>query len=323
MSLRQLYFIINSTILILSTLNANSQVYPIKTIRMLVPLSAGGPTDTLARLIAHPLSEKLGQTIVIDNRPGAAGNIASEMVAKAPPDGYTLFMAGAGSLAINVSLFKTLPYHPIRDFSPITLISSAPFVVTVHPTLPVSSLQSLVALAKKKPGQLSYGAVTGNAAHLATELFNSVSGIKVTHIPYKGAAPATMDLISGQIQISFASTYGALQYMRVNKLKALAVTSATRLSQLPQLPTVDESGYPNYEATTWIGLVAPVKTPREIIERLNKEIASIIKQPINRDRILAADFAPISTTPEEFGTFIKSEIEKWSSVVKASGASAD
>jgi tripartite-type tricarboxylate transporter receptor subunit TctC len=297
--------------------------YPSKPIRLIVPLTAGGPTDILARTIAQPLSESLGQPVVVDNRPGAGGNIGAELVAKAPADGYTLFMGTSGPMSINVSLYSKLPYDPVKDFAPIILAASAPFVVAVNPSLPAKSVKDLIALAKAEPGQLNYGSVPGSASHLATELFKSAAGVDIVHIPYKGAAPATTDLIAGQIQLSFASTPGSMPHVKTGKLKALAVTSPKRLDQLPEVPTVAESGLKGYEASVWYGVVAPAKTPREIIVRLNQEIGKGIQQRTTRERMLASDFQPTSTTPEQFGSFIKSEVDKWGKVVKASGARAD
>ena len=293
--------------------------YPTKQIRVLLPLTAGGPTDILARLIAQPLSATLGQPIVIDNRPGASGNIAAEMAAKSPADGYTLFMAGSGNFAINVGLFRKLPYDPLRDFAPIIVIASAPFIVATHPSVPVKTLGDLIKLAKARPGELNYGAVTGNAAHLATELLKSMANVNIVHIPYKGAAPATTDLIAGHLHLSLSSTPGSMPFVQTGKLRALAVTSAKRITPLPELPTVNESGLKGYEASTWYGIVAPTGTPRQIIERLYTEIDKIIAQPSMRERMLANHYEPISLGPEPFLVYMKSEIDKWAKVIKSSG----
>lgn len=297
-----------------------SAVYPAKPIRLIVPLTAGGPTDSLARIIAVPLGEALGQPLIIDNRPGAGGNIGAEMAAKSPADGYTLFMGTSGPLSINTSLYPKLGYNPIRDFAPVILAASAPFVVAVNPSLPVKSLKELIALAKARPGQLNYGSVPGSASHLSTELFKSMAAVNIQHIPYKGAAPATTDLITGQIQVSLASTPGAVPQVRAGKIKALGVTSARRIGKLPDVPTVAEAALPGYEASVWYGIVAPANTPREIVMRLNQETAKIIAERSHRERMLAGDFEPTSNTPEEFGAFIKSETEKWGKVIKTSGA---
>lgn len=297
--------------------------FPAKPIRVIVPLTAGGPTDMIGRIIASPLSAALNQPVVIDNRPGAAGNIAAEMVAKAPPDGYTLFLAGPGNLAINPSLFSKLPYDPVRDFAPIILMGTAPYVVVVHPSVPAKTLQELIRLARGRPGELDYGAVTGNAAHLATELFRHMAKINIVHIPYKGAAVATTDLLAGQIQLSFASAPGSMPHVQSGKLRALAVTSATRMSTLPNIPTVDESGIKGFEAAVWYGLVAPARTPRSVIDLLNTEIVKIIRNPGHREKLIANNFEPATSTPEQFQAFIKSEIDKWGRAVKLSGATAE
>ena len=297
-----------------------AQAYPSKSIRILLPLAAGGPTDMLARLVAQPLSGAFGQQVIVDNRPGASGNIAAEMAAKAPADGYTLFMAGSGNFAINVSLFSKLPYDPVRDFSPIILMASAPFVVAIHPSLPAKTFGDLVRLAKARPGQLNYGAVTGNAAHLATELLKSQAGINMVHVPYKGAVLATTDLIAGHIQVSLSSTPGSIPFVQTGKLRALAVTSAKRITPLPDLPTVAESGLKGYEASTWYAIVGPAGTPRPIVDRLYSEIEKIISQPGTREKMIANHFEPTIMGPDQFGAYMKSEIDKWSKVVKDSGA---
>ena len=299
-----------------------AQNYPTKPIRMINPLAAGGPTDLLGRMIAQPLSEALGKQIVMDNRPGASGNIAAEIAAKSPADGHTLFIAGSGNFAINVSLFAKIPYDPVRDFAPIGLIATAPYLLVVHPSVAVSSTKEFITLAKAKPRELNYGAVTGNGAHLAMELFKTAAGIEVVHIPYKGANLATNDVVSGLIQATIASTPGVMPQVKAGKLKALAITSAKRVSAQPSLPTVAET-LPGFEATVWYGLAAPAGTPRPIINRLNTELAAVVRNPTHRDRMIAADYEPAVMTPEQFGAFIKSEIAKWGKAVKISGARAE
>lgn len=297
--------------------------YPTKPLRIVVPLSAGGPTDTLARVIGQQLTEKLGQPVIIENRPGAGGNIGAEMVAKAAPDGYTLFMGTSGPLSINQSLYSKLAFDPAKDFSPIVLVASAPFVVAINPSVPAKSVKDLIALAKSKPGELNFGAVSGSAAHLATELFKSMAGIDMVHVAYKGAAPATTDLVAGVLQLSFASTPGVMPFVKAGKLTALAVTSSKRLPQLPDIPTLAESGLAGYEASVWYGIVAPAKTPRAIIVRLNTEINKILQDPDTRQKLLTNDFEPAGSTPEQFETYIKAEATKWGKVIKNSGAKAD
>lgn len=294
--------------------------YPTRPIRLIVPLTAGGPTDILARIIATPLSEPLGQQVIVDNRPGAGGNIGADLAAKSPADGHTLFMGTSGPLAINSSLYPKLPFDPIKDFAPVILAASAPFVVIVHPSVAAANMKELIALAKAKPGALNYGSVSGSASHLSTELFKMLAGVNIAHIPYKGAAQATTDVIAGQIQVSFASTPGSVPVVKSGKARALAVTSAKRIAKLPEVPTVAESALPGYDSSVWYGVVAPAGTHRDIVRRLNREIARIIAEPVYRERMLAGDFEPTTSTPEQFAAFIKSETEKWGKVVKASGA---
>jgi len=306
-----------------SVAQAQQASYPSKTIRLVVPLVAGGPTDILARLIAYPLGEKLGQQVVVDNRAGAGGNIGAEMVAKSAPDGYTLFMGTSGPISINISLYPKIGYDPLRDFAPIILAASAPFAVVVHPSIPASNIRQLIALAKAKPGQLNYGQVPGAAAHLASELFKSMTAIDMVFVPYKGAAPANNDLVAGQIQLSFASTPGAMPLVKAGRMKALAISSAKRIAKLPDLPTIAESGVAGYEASVWYGIVAPAKTPPEIIARIYKESAAILQDRASREEMAANDFEAAALNPEQFGAFIRREIEKWGKVVKATGARAE
>lgn len=296
--------------------------YPTKPIRLIVPLTAGGPTDLAARIIAVPLGEALGQQVIVDNRPGAGGNIGAEIAAKSPADGYTLFMGTSGPLSINSSLYAKLAYNPLKDFAPVIQIASAPFVVIVNPALPVRNVKELIALAKAKPGQLNYGSVPGSASHLSTELFKMMAHVDIVHVPYKGAAPATSDVIAGQIQMSFASTPGAVPMVKAGKVRPLAVTSTKRVAKLPDVPTLAESALPGYEASVWYGVVAPTGTPRQIVQRLNREIAKVLANPVHHERLVAADFEPTTGTPEQFAAFIRNETAKWAKVVKASGARA-
>ncbi len=316
--------LILATVLAVANLSfAQPVAYPTKTVRLVVALAAGGPTDILARLIAQPLGERLGQQVIVDNRPGAGGNIGAEMVAKSSPDGYTLFMGTSGPMSINVSVYPKLGYHPSRDFAPIVLAASAPFVVVVHPALPANNIKQLIALVKSRPGELNYGAVPGNAAHLATELFKSSARLDMVFVPYKGAAPANIDLVSGQIQLSFASTPGAIPFVKTGRLKALAISSAKRMSKYPELATISESGVPGYEANVWYGVVAPAKTPPEIIARLYKESAAALEDRKTLNMMEAGEFVPTLLGPDQFSAFIRSEIEKWSKVVKATGTRPD
>jgi tripartite-type tricarboxylate transporter receptor subunit TctC len=296
--------------------------YPQKPIRIVVPLTAGGPTDMLARIIAQPLSEHLKQPVIVENRPGAGGNIAAEYVANSPADGYTLLMGGSGVFTINISLYKKINYNPVRDFSPIIHVANAPFVIVAHPSVPVKSISELVALAKSQPGQMNYGGVPGNAAHLAAELFKSRAGIDISFIPYKGASPATNDLLAGHVQIGVVSTPNVLPYVKSGKLKALAVTSEKRLPLLPDVPTLAESGLQGYEAATWYGLAAPAKTPPDIVAKLNLEITRILQDKDVIERMKNNDFNPTGSTPEQLARFIQLEIDKWAKVIKSAGVQA-
>ena len=304
-------------------LSEQTSGFPSRALKIVVPLSAGGPTDTLARIIAQPLSRRLGQPVVIENRPGAGGNIGAEVVAKAPADGYTLFLGTSGPLSINISLYGKLNYDPIKDFSPISSIAFAPFVIAANPLLPVHNIPQLIEAARHAPGKLNAGSVTGSAAQLATELFKSAAQIEIAHIPYKGAAPATNDLIAGQIDLSFASTPGVLPQIRAGKLQALAVTSPQRLNQLPEVPTVAESGFPGFEASVWYGLVAPASTPQKIIQRLSIELSAVLKDKSVLEQLTNNYFIPTGSTPEQFANFIKSETGKWDAIVRSKGLKAE
>ena len=302
---------------------AQAQPWPSRPVKIVVPLTAGGPTDVLARIIGQALGERLGQPVVIDNRPGAGGNIGAEFVAKSPPDGYTLFMGTSGPMSINATLFGNLGFDPLKDLTPVIGIASAPFVVSVNPKVPAKTLKEMLDYARKNPGKLNYGAVSGSASHLATALFMSEAGIQMTFIPYKGAAPATTDLLSGQIDVSFLSTPGAVPHIKAGKLRGLAVTSTKRVEQVGDLPTVAESGVPGYESSVWYGLVAPAGTPKEIIARLHREVVAIMQEPAIRQRMQGNDFEPTGLGPEEFAAFIRAESIKWGKVVKALGLKAD
>ena len=295
------------------------QEYPSKSIRIVVPSSPGGGTDILARQIAQKLTERWGQQVLVDNRPGAGQIIGIEMVARAAPDGYTLVMT-ATPLALNTVLYKKLPYDPIRDFAPISQVAAMPNLIVTHPALPVRSLRELIALAKARPGQLAYassGVATG--PHLSMELFNYMAGVKIEHIPYKGTNPGMVDTIAGQVQILKSTLLPPLPHLKTGRLRALGVTSAKRVSSLPDVPTIAEGGVPGYDVVGWYGIVAPANTPREIVNKLQGEIASILKSAEVRDKLAADGAEPVGSTPEQFAAFIQSEIDKWGKVVKAAG----
>lgn len=300
--------------------DALAQSYPVKPIRFIAPNLPGGPTDILARLIGQKLAESLGQPVVIENRAGAGGNIGTEAAAKAPPDGYTLVTGNNATFGANVSLYKRLAFDPIKDFAPVVLVASQPNVLVVHPSLPVTSVKQLIALAKARPGQLNYsGSGMGAAAHLAAELFKSMTGTDIVHISYKSAAPALTDLIAGQTQLMFATSLSVMPYIKANRVRALAVTTAKRVRIMPELPTVAEAGVPGFEAATWHGVLVPAGTSTAIIDRLNAEINRMLQLPDVRDRITALGAEIIGGTPREFAGHIQREIPKWAKVIKDAG----
>jgi len=305
-----------------ATLPAQAQNYPTRPIRVLVPSTPGGSVDTLARTIAPRLSEKWGQQVVVDNRAGAGGAIAGEMTAKAPPDGYTLMMGTIAATATNVSLQKT-NYDPIRDFAPITLVATQNLMLVIHPSVPARTVKELVAIAKAKPGQLSFASAgNGTGGHLSGELFKLLAGIDLLHIPYKGVAPALVDVVAGQVSMTFASLISGAPHYRSGRLRALAVTGAKRSVALPELATMQEAGVKGYESATWYGMLAPAGTPAEIVNKLNTEIVAILKQPDIYERLSQEGAEPVGNTPQQFAAHIRSEIEKWRKVIRAAGIKA-
>ena len=304
---------------------AQAQTYPVKTVRIIVAYAPGGGTDVMARLFAPRFTEALGQPFVVENRPGFGGNIGTELVAKAPPDGYTLLMTTAAH-AINVSLYGgKVGYDPVRDFAPVSLVSAAPNMLSSHPSLPVKTLKELVALAKARPGELSYASPGGGTPqHLAMELFRHMAGIQVTHIPYNGGGPSVIASLGGQVPVLASSLPTALPHAKVGKLRALAVTSAQRSQLAPDYPTVDEAaGLKGYEANVWFGLFAPTGTPPAVINRLNAEIEKLEQQKDIRDRLTTLGFDPVRNTPEQFLQLLRTDVAKWAKVVRDSGAKPD
>ena len=300
-----------------------SAAFPSKSIRMIVPFAAGGNADILGRILAQKYSEAFGQQVIVDNRAGANGVIGSELAAKSPPDGYTLLFVASGH-AINPGMYAKLPFDPINDFAPVGLMSSTPLVLAITNALPAKSVKDLVALARAKPGQMSYASQgNGSPGHLAGALLNTTTGINVQHIPYKATAQALTDLISGEVQVMYPSLTSVLQHVRSGKLRALAITSRARSLLAPELPTVIESGVRDYEAGIWNGVLAPAHTPPAVISRLNSTLVKIVQSPDVRDRILATGADPMPSTPEEFGAFIAAEIRKWTAIIKSSGAKMD
>ncbi len=302
---------------------ASAQLYPARPVRLVVPFAPGSTTDSLARLIANRITEPLGQQVVVDNRPGAGGNIGTEIVARATADGHTLLMA-AGSHAINPSLYRKLPFDAVKDFAPITLVGEAPLVLVAYPQLSASSMPELIALAKSKPGQLSYASGgSGSPSHLAMELLKSMAGIELTHVPYKGGAPVLTALLSGEVQVTAGGMLALLPQIRAKKLKALAVTSAKRSPVAPEIPTVAESGVARYQVTGWWGLLAPAGTPSSVVARLEREVASQLQSRELRERLSSEGIEAIGSSPQHFAAYLNEDIAKWAKVVKLSGARAE
>jgi tripartite-type tricarboxylate transporter receptor subunit TctC len=311
-------------LLFLPAAPAGAQGYPSKPVRMIVPSTPGGGPDIMARAVGQKLTEAWGQAVVIENRGGAGGIIGSEAAAKAPPDGYTLVMANAGSHAVNASLYAKLPYDPIRDFAPVTLVSSAPNILIVHPSLPVKNVRELVALAKQKPDTLTFGSGSnGSTAHLTGELFKLQAGVRLVHVPFKGAPAAVVGVMSGEVAIAFPNIPPALPQVKAGKLRALGVTTLTRAAAAPEIPTLAEAGLPGFEAVAWFGVLAPAGTPRDIVLKVSQEIARIVRMPEMQDRLRLEGAEAVGSTPEQFAETIRRDIAKWAVVVKASGARAD
>lgn len=304
--------------------DASAQSYPNKTVRVVVPFSAGSTTDILGRLVAQKLTERWGQQVIVDNRPGAGGNIGSDLVARAVPDGYTILVSAASTLAINASLYKNMPYDTATAFAPITLIATVTNVLVVHPSLPAKTVKELIALAKSRPGQLNFASGgSGGTQHLSGELFKMMAGVDMVHIAYKGSAAAMPDVLGGHVLLIFDGVPQSLPYIKAGKLRPLGVTTAKRSPALPDVPTIAEAALPGYEATAWFGVVAPAGTPKDVIDRLNRDVVGILNTPEIRERLTAQGATPAPQTPEEFSRFIKSEMVKWAKVVKATGASVD
>jgi tripartite-type tricarboxylate transporter receptor subunit TctC len=297
--------------------------YPAKPVRWVLPFPPGGGSDALARIMSPKLAEALGQQILIDNRPGAGANIGAEVAAKSPPDGYTMLMGNVAH-AINVTLYAKPGYDLMKDFSAVNLLASTPNIVVVHPSLPVRSIQELVALAKSRPGELDVASSgSGSSAHLADELFNNMTGVRTNHVPYKGGGPAVAALMGGQVSVGFATTPSVIAQVKSGKLRGLAVTTLKRSAATPELPTVSESGVKGYEAGTWYGLLVPTGTPKDAITRLHAESMKLLSTPDVKQRLQAAGFETIGSTPEQFGTYMRSEVEKWGKVVRAAKVRID
>jgi tripartite-type tricarboxylate transporter receptor subunit TctC len=302
----------------------HAQSYPSRTVRLVVPYPPGGGADTLARPLVQKLTESLGQQIIVDNRGGAGGNVGMELVAKAPPDGYTLAFALTAQLAVNPSLFKKLPYDPVRDYEPISLLASGPYLLVVHPSLPVKSVKDLIALAKSRRGQIQYASSgNGSGGHLAAELLKSMAKIDMVHIPYKGGGQALIDVLAGQVQILFAPPASCAQYVQAGRLRAIGVSTAKRSASLPDVPTIAEAGVPGYDSGVWYAVVAPAGTPKDVVGKLHGEFVRALNTPEYHKLLVQNAIDPIGSTPEELGRFIKSELAKWAKVVKDANVHVD
>jgi tripartite-type tricarboxylate transporter receptor subunit TctC len=299
------------------------QTYPSKPVRIISPFAPGGGNDALCRIVAHRLAEELKQQVIVENRAGANGIVGTEVAARSAPDGYTIALIPSGH-AVNATLYRKLPFDSIRDFAPITLAGSSPLVVAVHPSLPVKDVKGLVALARARPGQLTYvSAGVGASGHLGGALFESLTDTKMVHIPYKGMSVAITDLMSGQVTLTFGTSLSVIPHVHSGRLRALTTTGARRSPALPDLPTVAEAGVPGYEATTWTGIVGPVGLPKPIVARLNGELVKAVASPTFREKAAAIGSEAVSSTPEQFGAFVRSEYAKWGEVVRRSGAKID
>ena len=300
------------------------QSFPAKPVKLVVPFPPGGPLDAVGRAIADKLTQMWGQSVVVDNKPGAGGNIGADFVAKSPPDGYTVVMGALSTHAVNPSLYPKMPYDATRDFAPITLVAVTPNVLVVNPALPVQSLKELIAYAKANPGKLSFGSGSnGSAGHLAGELFKADTGADMVHIPFKGGAPAMQALLAGDTQLMFDNLANAMPQVKAGKLKALAVTTAQRSKLVPELPTMAEAGVPGFDISTWFGLLAPAGTPPAIIAKWNADVTAILDAPEMRERLTAQGAEAAPTTPNEFAAFIARELAKYARIVQASGAKVD
>ena len=303
---------------------ALAQAYPSKPITIIVPFSAGGTTDILARLVGQHLATELGQVVIADNRAGAGGNIGAALAAKAPADGYTLFMGTVGTHAINAALYKRLPFDHVKDFAPLSRVANVPNLLVAHPSQPFKTVSEMIAYAKANPGKINFGSPgNGSSPHLSGELFKSMAKVDLTHIPYKGSAPAVADLLGNQISIMFDNLPSVIPHVRSGKLRAIAITTATRSPELPDVPTIAEAGLPGYEAASWFGLFAPADTPAPVLATLSTALAKVLSNPDVQKKISMQGGEVVNETPAQFAAFIKAETTKWGKVVKDSGARID
>ena len=309
---------------LLPDISVAQDAWPSKPIRLVIPFPAGGATDILGRIVAGELNKAFGVSVIPDNRAGAGGNIGTEAVARSAPDGYTLLMCTVGTQSINASLYSKVAFDPIKDFAPVTLVATVPNVLVVNPSVKANNVKELIALAKSQPGRLNYGSSgNGSSVHLSGELFKSMTGVFMTHIPYRGSAPAVADLLAGQVDLMFDNLPSVMPHIKAGKLRALAVTTARRSVSLPDVPTIAEAGVPGYEATSWFGVVAPAGTPAPVVARLQQTIAKALGAPEVREKLSGQGAEPVGNSPEAFAQYIRAEIAKWAKVIKVSGAKVD
>ena len=302
------------------SLPALGQTYPSRPLRIVVPFPPGGGTDIGTRIVAQKLQEAWGQAVVVENKPGAAGIVGTELTARSAPDGYTFMMGNIGTHAINVSLYKKLSYDPVKDFAPVSMVADLPLLLLVHPSVPANTVKELIALAKSQPGKLIFSSSgAGGSMHVAAELFKSMAGVDMVHIPYKGGAPAVADLISGQVALSFSTVLETIQHVKAGKVRALAVTNDHRSIALPDLPTIAEAGLPGYQSISWLALFAPAWTPKDIVNKVSAETVRILKLPDVKERLLAQGAEPIGSTPEQLAAILAADLAKYAKVIRESG----
>ena len=315
---------VSTVILSALAVSAVADDYPNKAIRLIMPYPVGGSIDIAGRMVAQRLADNLGQAVVVDNRTGAGGIVGTETGARAAPDGYTVLMGGVGTLALSPSLQKNLPYDPNKDFTPVTLLVTIPYVVVVQPSFKAANIRELIALAKAKPNEINYGSGgSGSAPHLAAELFKTMADVRITHVPYKGSTPAITDTMSGQVQLTFTGIPSVMTQMKAGRLRPIGVTSLKRTAALPEVPTIAESGVPGYEVNPWFGVLLPARTPQPLVSRLNAEILKVLQLPATRERFAAEGFEAVGNTPAQLAAYIKAEQIKWGKVIKDAGIKAD
>ncbi|MBM3374277.1 MAG: tripartite tricarboxylate transporter substrate binding protein [Betaproteobacteria bacterium] len=322
--IKYLYSFLAAALLLAAGPAVQAQAFPVKPLRLILPYPPGGGSDTIARPFARRMAENIGQQVVVDNRGGAGGNIGMEAAARAAPDGYTFVLGLTAQLAVNPGLYPKLPYDPVKDFEPIMLLANGAYLLVAHPSLLAKTMKDVIAIAKKRPGEILYASSgNGSGAHLATELLNTMTGIRLVHVPYKGGGPALVDTISGQTQLLFATPIASTGHIQAGRLRAIAVSTTKRVSSMPQVPTVSESGVPGFDAGVWYAMLAPRGTPRDIVNRLNEEFRKVLADPGIREFLTKSGVDPEGGTPEELAKYLRSEITKWARVIKEANIRMD